>query len=177
MQMKQKKVAESKNLQWQQSRALRDKAPRATHPLLEEALGGLMERPSLSRVGRRQIGQQHIAGPEQVVPVGDQLSIQIIFPVQMVLVIGGNIGMVRLITCQAEALVTCWSMTQGLGCKCMRLCKISCTFDPCGRTAKHHHHKLFALVCMTTLVITFLGLLMSSWLKQWHTATIYHVYT
>lgn len=138
-------LQQSKTNSDNRARALRDKAPRATHPLLEEALGGLMKRPCLSRVGRCQVGQQNIAGPKQVVPVCDQQSIQIIFPVQMVLIIGGNVGMVCFITCQAKTLAyTCWSRLQGRGHRCVRLCKKFCTLDPRGRTAKHHHDKVCA---------------------------------
>ena len=78
-------------------RALRDSASRTTDPLLEEALGGLMERAGFSRVGRRQISQQNIAGPKQIVPVCDQLSVQVFLLVQVVLVKTGNIPVVRLI--------------------------------------------------------------------------------
>lgn len=73
-------------------------ATRPTDPLLQERLSSLVEGTGRGRVAS-DVGQQDIAGPEQVVPICDQLSIQGIFVRQMGGVIGVDIRHVAVFAC------------------------------------------------------------------------------
>ena len=86
-------------------------APSTAHPLLEEALGGLVEGPR-----PRHIGQQHIASPEEVVPVCDQVCVCIILAVQMPLVVGVDVVVVHPVACMQISHTEMPFMTRNLLC-------------------------------------------------------------